>query len=333
MLSVLAVLIAALVVAIVVGLALGLAVATWRVTGWADIATWPRELREAPPPETALAPIAWPAPAIVRRAQRPGIVLLHGMFGFDSLGVGAARVVYFREVAPRLEAAGYDVCTVRVPPIGSVPARAEALARAIGDLPHDRVTVFAHSMGGLDARWAIARLGLGARIANLVTIGTPHHGTPLADLLALRPIRTARSMLARFGLTVDALDWLTTWHWSEFNRQLPDVSGVRYACVVGATTDRARVHPLLRPTHAYLTHAVGASDGVVPGRSQVWGEILAEVELDHFAQVGWSGGHDAAAMVMNALTHLRAAPVTRALQARDAAAMNPVRARSSPPVA
>ena len=213
----------------------------------------------------------------------------------------------------------------------------EALLRE-WPVPVERLTIVAHSMGGLLARSAChyaAAAGQGwlGRLGDAVFLGTPHHGTPLADLLALRPIRTARSMLARFGLTVDALDWLMTWHWSEFNRQLPDVPGVRYACVVGATTDRARVHPLLRPTHAYHTHAVGASDGVVPGRSQVWGETLAEVELDHFAQVGWSGGHDAAAMVMSALSHLRAAPVTRALQASDAAAMNPMRARSSPPAA
>src|SRR5207249_8887306 len=43
------------------------------------------------------------------------------------------------------------------------------------------VNIVAHSMGGLDARYAISQLGLGGRVASLITIGTPHLGTPLAD--------------------------------------------------------------------------------------------------------------------------------------------------------
>ncbi len=245
------------------------------------------------------------------------MVLVHGAFGFDAIGVGRARLAYFRRVAPQLEAAGYDVIAVRLPPIGCVPDRAAALARAIGDLRHDRLTLFAHSMGGLDGRWAIARLGLAARVATLITIGTPHRGSPLADLMALRPVRSARSLLARLGLSSDAVDWLTTWRAAELNRELVDVPGVRYASVVGATADRARVHPLLRPTHAYLAHVVGPSDGVVPRGSQPWGELIAEVELDHFAQVGWAGGHDAASTILAALAHVGDARAARALQARD----------------
>jgi triacylglycerol lipase len=230
----------------------------------------------------AIAAAAWPAearvaaPAIVRRAQRPGVVLVHGLMGFDALGIGPTRVDYFRGVRKRLEDAGVEVITARMSPLASVPVRAAELARAIEQLPHDRFVMIAHSMGGLDARWAIAREGLAARTAALVTIGTPHRGTPIADLLAMRPLDRARRAMARFGLSSEAIDWLTTARLASLNLELGDVAGVRYASLITATADRARVHPLLRAPHAYLARAHGPSDGLVPRSSQIWGEIVAE---------------------------------------------------------
>lgn len=47
-----------------------------------------------------------------------------------------------------------------------------------------KLNLVAHSMGGLTARWAIQKLGYADRVANLVMIGTPNHGSELAYLLA-----------------------------------------------------------------------------------------------------------------------------------------------------
>jgi triacylglycerol lipase len=242
------------------------------------------------PPRLEVLPVRLAAPAIIRRPTRPAVVLVHGILGFETLGFGPLRVDYFRRVVGPLGAAGHDVVVARVPALGSVPARAAALAQTIAALPHDRVTVIAHSMGGLDARWAIAH-GAAARVDALVTIGTPHLGTPIADLLAR-------------GIPAEALAWLTTRRLAGFAREAPDVAGVRYACMIAATHQRARVHPLLRASHAYLSRVAGRNDGLVPASSQAWGEILSDHDLDHWAQVGWSGGHDAAAMLLAALGHL-----------------------------
>jgi pimeloyl-ACP methyl ester carboxylesterase len=43
------------------------------------------------------------------------------------------------------------------------------------------VTLVAHSMGGLVARAAIEKYGAGPWVAQLITLGTPHQGSPLAD--------------------------------------------------------------------------------------------------------------------------------------------------------
>ena len=101
----------------------------------------------------------------------------------------------------------------------------------IDKLGHARVDVIAHSLGGLDARYALAKLGLASRVRSLVTVGTPHHGTPLAaigEAGILSPVRKAMRMLG-----ISALDWLSPAALERFNAEIPNVPGVRYACVVG----------------------------------------------------------------------------------------------------
>lgn len=37
-------------------------------------------------------------------------------------------------------------------------------------------------MGGLDARYLVAALGGAKHVASITTVGTPHHGSHIADL-------------------------------------------------------------------------------------------------------------------------------------------------------
>jgi len=216
------------------------------------------------------------------------VVLVHGLFGFARIGLPGLRVHYFRGIVQHLESLGCHVHAVRLPPYASVPARAKRLVAAIEALPHERVDLIAHSLGGLDARYALAHLGLDKRVRSLVTIGTPHHGTPIADLALTGPIGWAHKLLRALGLPIAALEWLSTEALERFNREVPDAPGVRYACVVGGMHKPTSIIPIpLIAGHAYLKRTSGTNDGLVPVQSQYWGEVLAEIEADHFAQVGW----------------------------------------------
>ena len=93
-----------------------------------------------------------------------------------------AKLHYFRGIVRHLETLGCHAHAVRLPAAASVPERAQMLVDKIDAMAHDRVDIIAHSLGGLDARYALSRLGLARRVRALVTVGTPHHGTPLADL-------------------------------------------------------------------------------------------------------------------------------------------------------
>jgi triacylglycerol lipase len=231
------------------------------------------------------------------------VVLAHGFLGFDEIAVGGSRFAYFRGVVERLEQLGITAHTVRMPASAPIAVRAAELATLVRSLP-GRVNVIAHSMGGLDARYAISQLGIADRVASLTTIGTPHQGTPIADLGAgwVRRLRLDRALTPM--LDVAGLHDLTTTRMKQFNRDVRDHAGVAYLSVV-ARTPRGRVNPLLKVPHRYMQHYVGDNDGVVPAESQLWGELMREIEADHWAQIGWAGDFDAAAFFGDIMYELR----------------------------
>src|SRR3954470_4832369 len=242
--------------------------------------------------------------ALRRRPAQPRlpVVLAHGFLGFDEIELGSRKHLYFRGIGEHLERMGARVYSPRVPPASSVAARAQRLADLIRALPEPRVNIVAHSMGGVDARYAISRLGLGERVASLITIGTPHLGTPLAD--AGNAVFGAVARMLRRFFDVTAFGDLTTSGMQRFNDAVRNVAGVVYASVVGKS-GRLRTNPLLWPSHLYLAERSGPNDGVVPTASQAWGEVVREVEADHWAQIGWSRGFDAAALYEDLLRELR----------------------------
>jgi triacylglycerol lipase len=225
------------------------------------------------------------------------VVLAHGVFGFDEIAIAGRRHRYFRNIAEELAVPGLEFYRPRVAPTAPIAVRAGTFVQLLRGLPGERFNVIAHSMGGLDARFAIARLGLADRVASLVTIGSPHHGTPLAELPLARGI-------SRF-VGVGALADLGPAALATFNRAVPDIDGVAYCSVIAATA-LSQTNPLLWPSHLYLSARSGRNDGVVPEASQRWGNVLREIEADHWAQVGWSLRFDAVGLYEEILRELAA---------------------------
>lgn len=116
-------------------------------------------------------------PADRLRASVQPMLLVHGY--------GCNRGIWWW-LRPRLEAAGHVVATISLePPWGGIDgfaeqlhARIEAVCAATGA---PRVTLVAHSMGGLVSRAYLARHG-DARVARLISIASPHGGSRLAHL-------------------------------------------------------------------------------------------------------------------------------------------------------
>lgn len=244
--------------------------------------------------------------------QRVGFVLAHGLSGsvdsFDPAIVSA------------LAADGYFVLRDAVPPVDSVATRAAALATQVDAFVAanqlDRVHIIAHSMGGLDSRYLISSLHYGTKITSLTTLGTPHRGSPLADLaLGITSSITASqedALLAFTGILgsdVDAaqvqsaLVDLAEASAPAFNAANRDVAGVTYASYAGystlfgvsnwnaddlcSVTGVATPRPSSLPGELQLTGPIVGGlwlrphDGVVPIDSATWTGFLGCIPTDH----------------------------------------------------
>jgi triacylglycerol lipase len=226
-----------------------------------------------------------PAP----RLRHP-VVLAHGLLGFTRWALGDATVAaYFRGIPDLLAGGGNRVIVPELPPTGSVARRADALATAIRrEAGRERVHVVAHSMGGLDARHAITRLGLGDQVVSLTTLGTPHRGSPVADRgTALASKVGLLDVLRRLGLETAAYEDLRTDACAAFNATTPDDPRVVYRSFAGRKP-RASMTPALRTTHDVVAAADGDNDGLVSVASARWGSASEVVDADHVDLVGWT---------------------------------------------
>ncbi|MDO8032077.1 alpha/beta fold hydrolase [Janthinobacterium sp. SUN128] len=95
---------------------------------------------------------------------------------------------YWAQLSRQLARAGIAHDGVDLEPFGAdieqfVPQVEQAITELCARTGSGRVILVAHSMGGLVARAWLRRHGA-RRVARIITIGTPHHGTALANLAA-----------------------------------------------------------------------------------------------------------------------------------------------------
>jgi hypothetical protein len=126
--------------------------------------------------------------------------------------------------------------------------------------------------------------GVGA----LVTLGTPHAGTPLADWAAGQRDSSGLTywLLKLFGgydlRGVTFLNEMRPGFLKKHAANFEEVEGLRYASGRGVCrTDCARSVKVL----SWWTNAP-PGDGIVPGDSQRFGDDLGELDLDHISEAG-----------------------------------------------
>jgi triacylglycerol lipase len=250
------------------------------------------------------------------------IVLLHGF------NASTTNDWSFYEVQDALEADGHVVYESLVPPFDSVEVRSAALATFIDQVLADsgaaKVNLVAHSMGGLDARDLISRLGYGDRVASLTTLSTPHRGTHVADV-ALDVIPSVAepaldALASLYGLSFNALagdshvraalSALSEANAGAFNDAHPDDSRVYYQSWAGVSSllgvsnsqddvacegmrdtydgRSAITSAALSPEQVLTSHGTDElpSDGMSTVASAKWGTFRGCIPADHLGEVG-----------------------------------------------
>ena len=253
--------------------------------------------------------------------NRHPVILAHGIARFDFLLASFVRQLgplrqfvevatdglhYFKGVARHLRRNGFDVYHSAVGFAAGLPRRAEDLKeeveRVLALKGADKVHIIGHSMGGLDARYMITRLGMADRVASVTTIGTPHLGTSLADwgltnanhklIRALRPVIDLDGFLA-----------LTPAACREFNESAAksEAADEVFYQAYASSEPRRKVFTFLKGTWDIISQEEGDNDGLVPRSSQLWvSELVGRggrvkrvpqhdfpVPADHLNQVGW----------------------------------------------
>lgn len=107
----------------------------------------------------------------------------------------------------------------------------------------DRVVIVAHSKGGLDVQAALLYDGARRYIDRVITLSTPHWGSPLADMVYLPLVRDVPIVRDKF--LCDALRDMRTSEMSEFRKRFdndPDVNDVPFVTIAGTGTHREKAY-------------------------------------------------------------------------------------------
>lgn len=189
-------------------------------------------------------------------------------------------------------------------PYASIEVRAKNWVRLIHETcdqyKYEKVNVIAHSMGGLDMRYALAHLGIADKVASLTTVATPHRGTYLADLILKTPELITEKLshiVDWFGDSVypneksqvlSSLEQLCREYiQGTFNVETPNRKGLpyfSYSAAVGKETNYS-LNPVFLFQNTQIFGKEGTNDSFVSVESATWGEHMGTVALSHMNQI------------------------------------------------
>ena len=221
------------------------------------------------------------------------VALCHGYMGFGRL---FSAIPYFNpQIVEEMESVSPGPVVVPVvDPLKSISVRAGELKRALEQARDEgggevRFNVIAHSMAGLDVRFMICELGGDELVASLTTLGTPHGGSAVADVLLGR---IGDGSLARavgyLGLSLEGLKDLTTGSCQAFNAAMTDSPSVAYYSVA-SYSEPSPFHPYALTSRTLrsqaLKHLKAAAVMAAEGNAAA-GQVLSETSVTELLNDG-----------------------------------------------
>lgn len=235
-------------------------------------------------------------------ATRYPVLLVHGVFFRDTNVLN-----YWGRIPAELQRNGATIFYGNHQSAASVPDAARELTERIRQIVAQtgcgKVNVIAHSKGGLDMRYAIARCGAAPYVASLTTINTPHRGCGFADyLLEKIPLPVQQQVEATYNAAASRLgdvkpDFMAAVHdltqagCARLNAEIGDgneLSGSAalagpFAGIVCQSVGSKLAHATtgkfpLNFTYPLVKWFDGPNDGLVAQPSFPWGERFTWLE-------------------------------------------------------
>lgn len=246
-------------------------------------------------------------------ATKYPVVLMHGLYGYDNV-LGSD---YFYGIVADLKKNGAVVLVPQVSAVNSNEVRGEQLLKLLRQYKatygYTKFNLIGHSQGGTTVRYIFdAQRDL---VASITTVGTPHAGTPVADigLATGGGVWTSPIGWLLGGITGNvslqnataALSSLSTAGSAIFNSKHPagkptsscgsgaaTVAGVPFYSVAGTSvlTNALDLSDALLALTS-VDFAGGANDGVVGKCSAHWGTVLKDnYKWNHLDEVNQTSG-------------------------------------------
>lgn len=215
------------------------------------------------------------------------VVLAHGMAATDQM---FGFLDYFYGIKGTLTDEGADVYVTQVNAMDSTHSKAiqfrQQYLQILAASGSSKANIIGHSHGGIYTRYAVSNLGLADKTASLTTIGTPHRGSAVADVLVGLLGDTGGWLVGSVTDYVyafligdtnpdsyeNAVQLTRSYMNNTFNPNTPNAGGVYYQSYMTRikVSDSALV---LNATWMLLNFYEGQNDGLVSVNSSKWGNF------------------------------------------------------------
>jgi triacylglycerol lipase len=223
------------------------------------------------------------------------VILVSGL-GFQDQN---SIINYWGRVPDFLKAHGCEVYTAYQDAFNSHVDNAIKLKYRVLDILErtgkEKINILGHSKGGIESRYMTSRLGMEMKVASLTTLGSPHQGSGIADIVVGR-VPIPRIVLGRliniYGRlmgdkrpdSLRAAVQLTRLAMENFNKDVPDVPEVYYQSYA-SHVNRAYPSVLWRTLAGILHSLDGNNDGLVSIESSKWGEYRGLIASEKYPSI------------------------------------------------
>lgn len=218
------------------------------------------------------------------------IVLIHGL-GFRDF----KYLNYWGRIPRELIKNGADVHYGNQEAFGTVECNAndirDKIIHVLKETGSEKVNIIAHSKGGLDARYAISKLGMGKYVASVTMISSPNRGVKFVDYACNLPDKFYRSVAKIFDKYFlvlgdkkpdfySATRMFSTYESRKFNEEVKDVRGVYYQSYASVMSNMFSDNILSIPYLLVKLTEGSDNDGLVSVESAKWGKFKGILRND-----------------------------------------------------